>query len=138
MKPIRQIINYLLSIKMLFLKYLISGSLAAASGFLILYLLTDILRVWYILSSIASFVITFLVSFSLQKLWTFQNNDFVLVYSQLTNSLAYALFILILNVVLMYFFVDILRIYYMISQFVCYIIFAFMGFFVYKLFIFRK
>ena len=138
MRYVGRIINHIWLLRVLFLKYLISGTLAAASGFLTLYLLTDILKVWYLLSSTASFVVTFFVSFLLQKLWTFRNKNFVLIYRQLINSLVYALLNLILNVIFMYFFVDILHIYYMISQSICYIVFAFVGFFVYKQFIFKK
>lgn len=138
MKYFEKNINYIWSLRIIFVRYIVSGVLAAFFGFLSLYFLTDILNIWYILSSIISFTITFFVSFFLQKLWTFQNDNFDIIYQQLTKSLIYAFLNLIFNTIFMYLLVDIFNIYYMTAQFICYAFFAFTGFFVYNQFIFNK
>lgn len=53
-----------------FFRYLISGGTAAAVYLALVYVLTDLAGVWYLASTTIGFVVAFLVSFSLQKLWT--------------------------------------------------------------------
>ncbi len=52
-------------------RFLISGGLAAGSLVASLYVLTDLLGLWYVASAALAWGISLLVSFSLQRTWTF-------------------------------------------------------------------
>src|SRR3989344_3338878 len=57
------------------LRFLVGGGTAAFTQIFFLYIFTDLLGIWYLLSSIVSFCIAFVVSFLMQKLWVFQNTE---------------------------------------------------------------
>src|SRR3989338_8992608 len=54
-------------------KYIFAGGTAALVNLAFLYVLTDIVGVWYLASSIVAFVFSFFTSFFLQKFWTFRD-----------------------------------------------------------------
>src|SRR3989338_4767276 len=54
-------------------KYLFAGGTAAAVNLMLLYVLTDIIGVWYLTSSVVAFIASFITSFVLQKFWTFRD-----------------------------------------------------------------
>src|SRR3989344_1493750 len=64
------------------LRYLAAGSCAAVVDFVFLYVITDILGVHYLLASILAFLVAFVVSFTLQKFWTFQDHSTDRVHTQ--------------------------------------------------------
>jgi len=116
------------------IKYLIAGGTAAFTDLSLLYIATDILGIWYLFSACLAFVVAFFVSFFLQKFWTFRDNDQEQIYKQLGAYLAVALANFTLNAALMYIFVDGLRIWYMLAQFMISGLIACESYFVYKLF----
>ena len=54
-------------------RYLIAGGTAAFTNIALLFVFTDFLGIWYIASAIMAFILAFIVSFTLQKYWTFQD-----------------------------------------------------------------
>ncbi len=98
------------------MRYMISGGTAAIVALGVLYVLTDIKGVWYLVSSTIAFVVGFFVSFALQKLWTFKNTHTYDMSRQLFLYFITALGALVLNVFFMYLLVDIAGIWYMFSQ----------------------
>jgi putative flippase GtrA len=119
-------------------KYIISGGTAAFTDFLALYFLTDILKVWYLLSAALAFLVAFVVSFTLQKFWTFRGGAEQNPYKQLALFLSVSLFgNLVINTALMYLLVDFFKIWYMAAQFMAAIMVALLNFFVYKKLIFK-
>lgn len=121
-----------------FIRFVVSGSIGAGVGFLILYWLTDVFRVWYIYSSLFSFTATFIVVFTLQKFWTFEHNDLKAISWQAPLSLGVALINLLLNTLILFFLVNFLRLHYLIAQFFCYSFFAAVDFLIYNFIIFKK
>ena len=99
------------------LRYLVSGSTSAVIDFLFLYLLTDIWGMHYLFSAILAFIIAFFVSFFLQKFWTFEDDSTERVHEQAVLYFVVAGINLGINTALMYYFVDILGIWYMAAQF---------------------
>ena len=79
------------------LRYLISGSIAAATNLGTLYLLVSVLNFWYIVASGVSFIATFVVSFILQKFWTFNDHNLDVLKKQIGLSLVIAAVNLFLN-----------------------------------------
>lgn len=120
------------------LKYLISGGTAAAVNIGSLYIFTDFFKWWYLFSTVVSFILAFFVSFLLQKFWTFQDKETDGVHKQLSMYFVVGLINLALNTALMYFCVDILHVWYILSQFIVTGLIAILSFFVYKHFIFAK
>ena len=120
------------------IKYLITGGTAASADLVLLYILTDILGVWYLISASLAFAIAFFVSFFLQKFWTFRDGDKEIMYQQMGVYLAVALSNLALNAALMYALVDGFKVWYMLAQIMASGLIACESYFIYKLLIFNK
>ncbi len=120
------------------LRFGISGGIAVLLGLVSIYVLTDIFHVWYVVSSIIAFTITFLVSFSMQKFWTFREKTISRIPVQGSLSLMLGGLNFVLNVILIYILVDFLHISYLIAQVIIYAFFGALDFFIYKLVIFKS
>lgn len=118
-------------------RFLISGCTSAAVNLSILFILTYWYDVWYLHASIAAVSAATLVSFTLQKLWTFQNFSRE-VHTQFPKHLVLALSGIIANTALMYTFVEWFGIWYLFAQIVTGVILAFVNYAVYKTYIFRE
>lgn len=118
-------------------RFLISGGSAAAVDLIFLYFFTDVLHIWYVLGTILAFCIAFIVSFMLQKYWTFLNHDHDMIPTQLTYYFCISLINLGLNTVLVYFFVDKVGQHYLVAQILTSGILAIESYFIYKHFIFK-
>lgn len=119
------------------LRYLISGSIAAVTNLGSLYLFVNVFHLWYIVASGISFVLTFIVSFVLQKFWTFNDPHLDILKRQIGVSLVVAGCNLLLNTVYMYFFVEYLHLHYMQAQVLTMILVAIGSFLAYQYLIFR-
>lgn len=97
-------------------RFLISGGTATLANITTLYFLKGILGVWYLLASAVSFSVGFLLSFTLQKFWTFRKKDIDVVHKELALALSVALVNLGVNTLLMYSFVDYLHFHYIFAQ----------------------
>lgn len=115
-----------------FIRFLISGGLATASNLFVVYVLTDVFGLYYLLSSGFAFVTSFSVSFTLQKFWTFSNPSLDVARRQLVISLGVASCNLVINTFFMYCFVDILGFHYMFGQLLTSALIACETFFLYK------
>ena len=100
------------------IRFIISGTLATCTNLVALYVLTENLHIHYLQSSACAFVISFLVSFTLQKFWTFSNSSLEMVHKQLVGAFAVALFNLLINMFLMYGFVEYVGLHYLLAQIV--------------------
>jgi putative flippase GtrA len=122
------------------LAYLFSGGTAAFVSLCTLYVLTDLVGWWYLLSAMVSFLGAFWVSYLLQKYWTFRDNVKDENHKQKTLYFIVALINLSFNTALMYFFVDIVHIWgeHMVAQILTSSIIAVESFFVYRRFIFKR
>jgi dolichol-phosphate mannosyltransferase len=121
-----------------FIRFVVSGGTAAIFGMLVIYLLTEVFHVWYLISSIVAFLVSFLVAFSLQKFWTFDNKSLETVPRQMAFSLVLAGLNFLINAVLMFLLVDQLHLHYFLSQLLVYGFFAIFDFFIYKAVIFKS
>lgn len=120
------------------IKYICAGGTAAAVDLGILYALTDFFGVHYLVSATLAFLVAFGVSFTLQKFWTFGNEDMKRVHAQLALYLTIAVINLFVNAGFMYFLVDIVGIWYFLAQIIVGATIACYGFFLYRHVIFRK
>lgn len=119
-----------------FVRFIISGSTVAVIGILILFILVDLLKIWYLLSSTIAFFVTLVVNFILQKFWTFEDNAGKM-HMQMSLFFLNALMNLVLNTVLMYGMVDMLRVHHLLAQGVVMGVLAVVNYTVYRVYIFR-
>jgi len=118
-------------------KYLISGGTATITDLGILYILTDLAGMWYIMSAVLSFAIAFFVSFFLQKFWTFRDTNREQIHKQMSLYLLVALINLGINTWGMYVLVEWAHLWYMLAQVVMGGLVACGSFLIYKFFIFK-
>jgi len=97
-------------------RYFISGAIGALSNLGTIYVLTDVLGLFYILSAASSFFVGFLVAFLLQKYWTFadfNNNKFTL---QAMAFFIISVINLAINLSILFIFVEYIGLWYFYSQ----------------------
>lgn len=99
-------------------RFLISGTTAAAVHVGVLYILAEYFGVWYLFASSGSFIAAFAVSFTMQKFWTFRDKDKAKIKRQLPQHLTVAFGNFLLNIGLMYLFVEYVGIWYILAQLV--------------------
>ena len=97
-------------------KYIISGGSATAANLALLFVFTDFLRIWYVLSAALAYAGAFVVSFTLQKFWTFQNGALEKIHSQFAVYVGLGTFNMVLNAGLIYLIVESTGIHYLIAQ----------------------
>lgn len=113
-------------------RFIISGASAAAVNIGTLYLLTSIFGMWYIPASAVAFLGGFVVSFTLQKFWTFADDARPFAGGQILFYFAIVLFNLGLNTVLVYSFVEYLALRPVVAQALASILIACESFFAYR------
>lgn len=104
--------------KHLVVRYLISGGTAAVVSLTTLSFLYYILKVYYIYASIIAFMFAFCVSLLLHKFWTFDVPSMDGAHKQAGKYLISSIFGLVLNTLILYICVDILRLYVFFGQIV--------------------
>ena len=120
------------------MRFAVVGIAALSTSVFILYLLTDILRLWYIVSAILAFPVAFLVSFFLQKFWTFNDQSSQKLGQQMTIYLFIILLDLVINIALLYLLVDILIQNHLVAQVISGGLISVMNFVLYRRFVFRN
>lgn len=117
-------------------RFIISGGTATTVNLGILFALTHLFSLWYLLSSVIAFMAAFWVSFMMQKFWTFEDSSRNRLQSQ---ALAYLLIIIIglgINTALIYTFVEYVYMHYLLAQLISGILIAFINYFSYKRLVF--
>lgn len=119
-------------------RFLISGGTATLTNLVLLYAFTDLLGIWYIASAIAAFIIAFIVSFTLQKFWTFGDMSRDGMHRQAIIYFTAGALNLCLNTVLLYVFVEYIGSHYLISQIIISALIAIENYFIYQFLIFKR
>lgn len=119
------------------LKFLVTGGTALVVNLTALYFFTSILGVHYLISSVCSFSLAVAVNFMLQKFWTF-GTTMGNIYAEASFFLGLQIVVnSFINTTLLYFFVEYLHLYYLLSQVFASLILAVATFFVSKRYIFK-
>ena len=119
-------------IKFKIVRYIIAGGTGFCVGIISLYFLTEVFNLWYIFSATLSFIFATVVSFILQKFFTFTNYETKVINSQAVIYLALAMLNLFFNNLILYFLVEFLKFWYIAGQGVASIVVALWSFFAYK------
>lgn len=119
------------------IKFVISGGTAFSVDLLLLFFLTDILKIWYIYSASIAFMAAFFVSFYLQKFWTFRDNS-KKVYKQMFIFFFAGTANVMVNAGGMYVIVDKLGIKYLFAQTIMTALLSTCSFLIYRFIVFKK
>jgi putative flippase GtrA len=119
-------------------RYLIAGGTAAASHLAIFFVLVQFGHLYYLHASIVGFVMAIVVSFAMQKFWTFRDTPLHDVHMQFSRYAAVVFTNLLLNTMLVYLFVEKIGMWYLPAQIIATIIIAITGYFGYRHFVFRE
>ncbi len=103
----------------LMVRYLIAGGFGALVNIVSMYVFTSMFSVWYIASAIFAFLISLVVTFFLQKLWTFNHtrSEAVHAWRQAWLYIFSSVSFLVINILILYTLVDFLKIGYLFAQF---------------------
>lgn len=99
-----------------FIKFGTTGVLSMITSVVVLHILTHYLGVWYLLSAVLAFFPAFAVSFLLQKYWTFKENSPDTIKLQMAKHFFIITFGLVVNILLLAFFVEVLHLHYVLGQ----------------------
>ena len=102
-------------IKQLF-KFGLVGGICFLIDYSILYICTDIFKIHYLISSVISFTISTIFNYILSIKWVFNLKENRNSKKDFVNFIVFSVIGLILNQIIMWFGVDILNIYYMITK----------------------
>ena len=119
-------------------RYLVSGGTAAFTDLALLYVMTDFLHIWYVVSVTAAFLVAFVVSFTAQKFWTFQDHSTDRIHAQGSMYFIAAVLTLVVNTYAVYLLVSDLHMFYMLAQILVSVLIAISNFFIYNKLIFRR
>lgn len=120
------------------IKYILSGGISAVVDLTSLYFFTDICGIWYVISSALAFILAFLVSFTLQKFWTFRDNGRDKIYKQMAMYFTIGVINVLLNAVGIYWLVESFGIMYLLAQIIMGALLGLAGFVIYRFVIFKK
>ncbi len=110
--------------------------MAALANFATLYSLTEYAHIWYLFSSVIAVIAGFVVSFLLQKFWTFRNMHLSTVHIQFSLHVLLSLANLVLNTVALYLMVEYAHLWYIAAQFISVAFLAFVNYFIFRKYIF--
>lgn len=127
MTPMRQLILSAFDDMRLVVRYVAVGVFAVVLDIALLYVLTDMVHLWYLAAAVVAFVITFLFAFTLQKHWTFKDGSGAYL-RQGTSYFVIGVLNLLLDTFFLYVAVDIFGLWYLGSQVVIMGFLAFLSF----------
>ncbi|MBL7058297.1 GtrA family protein [Patescibacteria group bacterium] len=120
------------------IKYLIAGITSAFINISLLFIFTEILKLWYLISSTIAFFFAFCASFGLQKFWTFKDGSLRQIKRQTIMYFSVASMNLVINLGIIYVLVDIVQIWYIYAQIMISSTLAISSFLIYKFKIFNQ
>lgn len=118
-------------------KFFISGCFAGGTDLVFLFIFHGLFHWGIVFSTSLAFILSFLVSFTLQKFWTFRNYDHKRAIHQLLLYVVNAFIGLNINGFLMHLLVNRFGIWYILSQIAVNLFLGFCNFLIYKFIIFR-
>jgi|CXWL01.1.fsa_nt_gi putative flippase GtrA len=119
-------------------RYLCAGGIVAATSVLVLYFFTDFVGLWYMGSAVCAAVVSVVLSFTLQKFWTFSKRGHKDTVRELMLFFGNAFLNFVTNIVLLYLLVEYADVWYVGAQVIALGVIAVLNFFTYRYVIFKK
>jgi putative flippase GtrA len=120
------------------IKFFVAGAFAGATDLLALFIFHGLLHWQIVLATSSAFLLSFMVSFSLQKLWTFRNYSQKRLPRQLILYFSIAFLSMNLNGFGMHQLVNNIGVWYLLSQLIVNLFLGVINFFSYKFIVFCK
>lgn len=121
-----------------FLKYTAVGAIGTVVNLLVLYFFTSIVGLYYLVSAVFAFIIAVTNNYFLNKIWTFEEKIKDKLFTKWGKFLIVSLFGLVTNLVFLWFFTEIVGLYYLVSQVIAIVSATFVNFIGNKLWTFKK
>jgi putative flippase GtrA len=118
-----------------FVKYVITGLVSFAVELSLVYLFTDVLKIWYIYSNSIALFLVFIINFSLNRFWAFRSKQ-PFMKQLITSGMLFALNLVVGNAV-MFFFTETVHLYYLFSKVIATGMSVTWNFFLYKYYIYK-
>ena len=122
----------------LFFKYALAGGVAVAFELEIMHILTTKTPIWYIYASIISSLVSLSISFTLRKIWVFQDRSFKGLGRQVSLYLIAVAVVIGLNTILVSFWVEHFHFPYLEAQFFSGLVTGIAGFVINRYVTFRQ
>lgn len=125
------------------IKFYIVGGIGTIINLVILYILTDFLNIWYVLSATIAVPVSVTTNFFGNRFWTFRDQlsekgTLNVLFLQYRNFWFVTILGMIIYIVLMYILVEYFNIWYVLSAFLGIVIASFGKFLLSKFWIFKK
>ena len=120
------------------IRYVFAGGFATFSNLATLFVFVHYFKLWYLWGAVFSFCVGVIVSYLLQKFWTFKNYSRENMHKQFLVFFIFALVMLGLNTLLIYVFVDIIGLWYLLAQALSSLITACINYIYFNKVIFKK
>lgn len=120
-----------------FAKFLVTGVIMTVVNLGLLYLCTDIIGLWYMVSLYVSFAITVILNFIVQKYWTFHDAPRHSTGRRFGLFVLNAIVYLALNSLVLYLLVEYVHMWYLLAQAITIGILMIMNYTFYRLIIFK-
>ncbi|MCX6797928.1 MAG: GtrA family protein, partial [Candidatus Falkowbacteria bacterium] len=115
-----------------------AGCFSGGTDLVALFVLHGLFKLELVFSTSVAFVLSFLISFTLQKFWTFRNNNQARLAHQLGLYILTAFIGLNINGASMHVLVNSLGVWYLLAQLIVNLFLGIINFVVYKFIIFKK
>ena len=117
-------------------RYIFLGNISNIADFSILYILTDVIKVHYVLSAAISFIIGVLINYLINIKWIFHRGKYSF-HNELILIIIVSLVGMYLSIIIIYVFVEYINFHYMVSKVISSIFVMFWNFYSRKKWIFR-
>ncbi len=114
-------------------RYLVSGGMATATNLLFLFIFTNLIGIWYLTSEVMAYIISYAVSFTMQKYWTFNDGSKDKIKSQAVIYTIVTTANLGLNALILYALVQYGHLNHIVGQVIASAIIAVESYFIYKI-----
>jgi len=121
-----------------FIKFALVGVINTLVNLAVLYILTDIFGIYYLISAIFAFLIAVTNSFILNKLWTFKESISYKTSSRYIKFVLISVIALVINLIILYILVEYYAIWYIYAQIIGVCSNLIINFFGNKLWTFKK
>ena len=119
-------------------RYFFAGGIAFVIDFLLLYFLTDVLHLHYLLSSVISFSVGLVITYLLSIFWIFDQRRFDNRTHEILIFVIIGIVGLGLTTLCMYLFTDTLKLHYLLSKIITVVLVSFVNFVLKKTILFSK
>jgi len=111
-------------------RFLVSGGIVIAAYYAPYYILTEYFGVWYLASSLIGSIISSVINFVLQKLWTFRDKSVTNVHWQAIIFTLVSIGYTVANGGMLYLLVDKLHLHYLVAQIIVSSTIGFVSYFI--------